>query len=255
MDLLQINSLSKSYSGVAALRGVDLSLASGSIVALIGPNGAGKSTLLGCVAGAIVPDNGSICFAGRNIAGRGSAGAARAGIARTFQNVRLFGHLTALQNVMVGGHRHARSGLLEDMLHLGRHAGEERTLTAEAFAALSFAGVASVAQRAAGTLSVGEQRLVEFARAMAARPQLMLLDEPASGLNTGETAAFAALLRKAQASGMTILVVDHDMDLIGACAEHVVVLDFGTVIATGTFADVQRNQRVRDAYFGVAETA
>lgn len=255
MTLLQITGITKSYSGVAALSDVTMSIERGATVALIGPNGAGKSTLLGIVAGAIVPDRGSVRFDGREMTGFGSTQVARAGVARTFQNVRLFGHLTARENVVMGCHLRARSSLLDDMFTLPRRRSEERAVRAEADQWLAFAGLTAVADSLAPSLSIGQQRHVEFARAMAMQPALLLLDEPASGLNTAETMVFAALLREARKLGVTIVVVDHDMDLIAEIAEHVVVLDFGTIIARGDFRSVQTEPRVIEAYFGVAETA
>jgi ABC-type branched-subunit amino acid transport system ATPase component len=255
MSLLEISRVTKRYNGVAAVNDVSFSVESGSIVALIGPNGAGKSTMLGVVAGAIAPDGGAIRFEGREMTGCGSAAVARSGIARTFQSVRLFAHLTARENVLLGAHPRARAGLFDDMFRLPRHRREERALSAEADRWLGFVGLGGVADTLATSLSIGQQRLVEYARALAMQPRLILLDEPASGLNNGETKAFAAVLQATRSLGITTLVVEHDMDLVGEVAERVIVLDFGSIIATGDFAAVQRDPKVVEAYFGVAEPA
>jgi branched-chain amino acid transport system ATP-binding protein len=255
MSLLNISGVTKRYSGVAAVRDVGFSVERGSIVALIGPNGAGKSTMLGIIAGAIAPEHGSIRFDGRELAGSGSPAVARAGIARTFQSVRLFGHLSARENVLMGCHRHAKASLFDDMFATPRHRAEERDLRAQADRWLAYVGLSDAADMRATSLSIGQQRLVEYARAMAMQPSLVLLDEPASGLNSAETMAFAALLQDSRALGMTTIVVEHDMDLVAEVAEHVIVLDFGRIIASGTYADVQRDAQVIEAYFGVAESA
>jgi ABC-type branched-subunit amino acid transport system ATPase component len=255
VSLLQISRVTKRYSGVAAVNDVSLAIDRGSIVALIGPNGAGKSTFLGVVAGANAPDRGSIRFDGRETTGLGSPAVARAGIARTFQSVRLFGHLTARENVMMGCHTRAKAGLLDDLFGSPRHRAEERALGIEADRWLAFAGLSDVASVPAASLSIGQQRRVEFARALIMQPALLLLDEPASGLNTAETLAFAALMRESRALGITTLVVEHDMDLVAEVADHVVVLDFGSIIAEGAFRSVQDDPRVVEAYFGVAEIA
>jgi branched-chain amino acid transport system permease protein len=253
--LLTIDGVSKAFGGVEALKRVSMVVASRSITALIGPNGAGKTTLFNCIAGALRPDAGTIRFAngtpgGIDLVRTASYHAAEAGLARTFQNVQLFGNMTARENVMVGCHPLTRSTAVEGALRIGRHRAETRRVRDRADQWLRFVGLAAVGDRPAKTLPFGHQRLLELARALASEPVLLLLDEPAAGLNQIEKEAFAQLLERVQSLGVSVFIVEHDMTLVMRIAEQIFVFDHGELIAAGPPHQIRQDELVIEAYLG-----
>lgn len=252
MAFLAVQNISRHFGGVRALNDVSFKVDKGGITAIIGPNGAGKTTLFNIISGVQRPDNGTILFNGKRIDGVPPYKIARHGIARTFQNVTLFSRLTVLENVMIGCHCSARSGMMSAALRLPWQQREERRLREQAREQLALAGIADLAEQPAGILSFGQRRMVEWARVMVMEPQLLLLDEPASGLNMNESEALADSIRAARDRGVTILLVEHDMSLVMNVADQLVVLDFGTLVASGVPAEVQRNPEVIKIYLGGA---
>ncbi len=257
--VLAVQKVSKSFGGVEALKGITLSVASRSITALIGPNGAGKTTLFNCIAGALRPDAGTINFAngspgGFDLVHAAPYRAAEAGLARTFQNVQLFGNMTARENVMIGCHPLTRASAVEGALRVGRHRAEAQTVRRQANQWLQFVGLGSVGDQPAKTLPFGHQRLLEVARALASEPLLLLLDEPAAGLNHREKEGLALLLERVQKLGVSVFIVEHDMTLVMRIAERILVFDHGELIASGAPEAVRRNELVIQAYLG-QETA
>jgi len=248
--LLSTRNLHRSFGGVQAVKDVSFTVPAGAIKAVIGPNGAGKTTLFNLIAGTLAPHGGEVLFRGRPITGRQPHAIAALGIARTFQTTRLFPHMTVLENVMVGRHARTRSGFLAGMLSLPRTWREEREIRARAMGILGDLGLAAQAQDAAGTLPFGRQRLVEFARALATEPGLLLLDEPAAGLNVHETADLGRLIARIRDRGVTCLIVEHDMSLVMTISDEVVVLDQGQKIAEGPPRAIQRNPEVVRVYLG-----
>jgi branched-chain amino acid transport system ATP-binding protein len=226
----------------------------GSLTALIGPNGAGKTTLFNLVTRLYEPDAGEVRYYGRSLAGFAPAEIAALGLVRTFQAARIFPGMTALENVLAGAHLHVRSRPWRQMLWLPAARREERELKERAEALLDLAGLAAFRAAAATDLPMGAQKLLEVIRALMARPRMVLLDEPAAGLNDAETAELASLLRAVGDSGITVVVVEHNMSLVMGVADQVIVLDAGAVVAAGTPAEIQRNPRVIEAYVG-QETA
>ena len=250
MNLLTLNGLCKSFGGLRAVDDVGFEVAEGAIKAVIGPNGAGKTTLFNLVFGSIVPDQGSVDFAGmRVVAGRPHRSAA-AGMARTFQHIRLFPEMTALENVMVGRHTRSRSGFLSSLVPLPWTRWEERDIRAEALAVMRFLGIDGLAESDATHLAYGEQRSVELARALASKPKLLLLDEPAAGLNMRETVDLGKLIRRIRDSGVTVLLVEHDMGLVMGISDEIVVLCQGQKIAEDKPLAIQKNPEVVRAYLG-----
>jgi branched-chain amino acid transport system permease protein len=249
--LLEVDGARKAFGGVVANEDVSLAVASGEIVALIGPNGAGKSTFFDCVTGLTQADRGTFRFQGRPIRGLSSRAIARQGVGRSFQHVRLLPDMSAIENVAIGAHRRGSRGMLAAMLRRDR--GEERALFAEAQRQLERVGLGAEAWAEAGSLALGQQRLLEIARALAGDPLLLLLDEPAAGLRHQEKQALAALVRALKADGIGILLVEHDMDFVMSLADRVVVMDFGRRIAEGTPTQVQANPAVLEAYLGGVE--
>jgi len=251
--LLQASGITKSFGGVQALSDCTVDVAAGSITGLIGPNGSGKTTLFNLITNLYRADAGEVRLFSAAIADAGDWRIAASGVVRTFQTARVFPGMTALENVLAGAHRHVRAGAWQQMLWLGRAREEERALQAQALALLELVGLAEFRDTAATDLPMGAQKLLEVVRALMAKPRLLLLDEPAAGLNDGETAELALLLRAVRDSGVTLLVVEHNMSLVMGVADEVIVLDAGAIVARGRPVEIQRDPRVIEAYIGQAE--
>jgi branched-chain amino acid transport system ATP-binding protein len=247
---LEAVSLSKSFGGVRAAAEVSFAVPAGTLSAIIGPNGAGKTTLFNLVTNLFAADAGEVRLFGESLAGRTPGEIAARGLIRTFQSARIFPGMTVLENVLVGAHLHAHAQPIAQMLWLPSARSEERALAARADALLELAGLAAQRDAAANELAIGAQKLLEVIRALMARPRVMLLDEPAAGLNDAETAELAQLLRAVRASGVTAVVVEHNMSLVMGVADEVIVLDAGSIVAKGTPAAIQANPRVVEAYIG-----
>jgi branched-chain amino acid transport system permease protein len=250
VPFLDVRDLARVFGGIEALGGVNLRFDEGRIYGLIGPNGAGKTTFINLVSGIDTPSSGSITWQGREIQGRRPHEIARAGIARTYQGIRLFDEMSVLENVIVGCHLHIRTSLLSTWLRLPREKREERAAAQEAAGILERLGLVQLMNRRAGTLSYGDQRKVEIARALALHPRLILLDEPAAGMNDVETAGLGRFLLDVRSSGCTLIVVEHHMELIMGVCDHIAVLNFGRKIAEGTPAEVSASVQVLEAYLG-----
>jgi branched-chain amino acid transport system ATP-binding protein len=249
---LRIRGLRKSFGGVVAVDDVSFDVPAGTLTALIGPNGAGKTTLFNLLTNLYRADAGSVTFGGTPLAGRTSDAIARLGLVRTFQTARVFPGMTVLENILAGMHVAARAPIWAHALGLAGARREERTMTARADALLGAIGIAAACDRDASALPLGTQKIVELARALIARPRMLLLDEPAAGLNDAESAQLAHLLRAVHEAGTTVFVVEHNMSLVMGIADRVVVLDAGKLIAQGPPAEIQANAAVIEAYVGRA---
>jgi branched-chain amino acid transport system ATP-binding protein len=254
MSLLSLDAVTQRFGGLVALDAVSLEIAAGGVTAIIGPNGAGKTTLFNVIAGFRAPTEGRVVFGGADITALAPERIARRGLVRTFQLVQLFETLTVLENVKVGRHLHTGGGLVSALIPLRARA-IEAEVERVARDLLARTGLSAQAGTLAGALPYGQKRLLEIARALAAEPKLLLLDEPAAGLNRGETTRLAELIRAITASGVTVLLIEHDMSFVMNIADRVAVLDFGKLIAQGTPAEVQKNKDVIAAYLGTMEAA
>lgn len=250
MTLLEVKGLEKSFGGVTAIAGLHFEVPEGMVYSVIGPNGAGKTTLFNMLSGIYQPDEGDIHFSGQSVVGLRPHRVAAMGVSRTFQNLQVFYNMSALENVMVGCHLRTRSGLLGAVLRLPHVLSEEREVRRWSLEALEFCGLGDLAERHAGELPYGALKRLEIARALAARPRALLMDEPAAGLNETETLEMRSLIRRICESGVTVLLVEHNMGLVMQVSDRLLVLDYGSWLAEGTPEEVRRNPKVVEAYLG-----
>lgn len=248
--VLEAKDVAKHFGGVKALRDVSLTIREGEVYGLIGPNGAGKTTFFNCLTGLYIPDGGGFTFAGQPLRADAPQQAAQRGIARTFQNIRLFGNMTALENVMVGRHVRTRAGLVGAMFQTKATKAEEAAIRQRAIELLHYVQIEDKADDLAKNLSYGDQRRLEIARALATEPKLLCLDEPAAGMNATETEELRELIVGIRKDGTTVLLIEHDVKLVMGLCDRVAVLDYGALVIEDVPAVVQKDQRVIEAYLG-----
>ncbi len=251
MTILEADNLSIGFGGVRAIDGVHIAIKSGEVFSIIGPNGSGKTTLLNLVSGIYLPQDGQIRLAGETVTGLAPDQLARRGLSRTFQNLQIFSHMSVLDNVMVGRHRHERTGILADLVHWPSVARQNAATREAARVALARVGLAEAAERSAGSLAYGALKRLEIARALASEPKVLLLDEPAAGCNPVETQDIDRVIRSIVSDGITVVLVEHDMRLVMNISDRVHVLARGKTLAEGTPAEVRANAEVIEAYLGV----
>lgn len=250
-SIIRVEKVTKIFGGLTSVNEVDLEVAEGSIFSIIGPNGAGKTTLFNCISGFYTPEHGDILFKHQSIKGLATNIIASRGLSRTYQNIRLFSNLTAIENVLVGQHASLHETWLDAVLGTRRSRNEEITSVREAMKWLNFVGLAGFANEISGSLPYGAQRKLEIARALGNKPSLLLLDEPTAGMNPQETLEMTLLIRKMRdIFNITLILIEHDMHVVMGISDHIVVLDFGNKIAEGNPSEIQNNTRVIEAYLG-----